>query len=161
MRTATIIALVLALVTSAPARAERPPEMGGPFGGGPGGRPGPPAFLEHVFPPSLIMGNQEAIGLTDAQRKAIIEAMGESEKQLLELRWKLEAESEKLGKLLDAAQVDESAALAQADRVMELEGQLKRAHLALLLRIKNQLTPAQQEKLKGLKRSRMQRRMRR
>jgi hypothetical protein len=42
--------------------------------------------------------------------------------------------------------------LAQADKVMNLEREIKKTHLSLLVRIKNLLTAAQQEKLTALRR---------
>jgi Spy/CpxP family protein refolding chaperone len=97
------------------------------------------------------MRHQSEIGLTDAQRQAIAKQMEETEKAMVTQRWDVERESEKLGKLLAAAHVDEAAALRQADQVMSAEERLKKAHLTLLIRIKNELTPAQQEKLRQLR----------
>jgi len=121
-----------------------------PMGGGPPGMGGP-SFLENVFPPGLIMRHQSDIGLTDAQREAITKQMGEAQKWLVTLQWDVERESEKLGKLLAAERVDEAAALRQADQAMSAEERLKKAHLTLLIRIKNALTPAQQVKLRQLR----------
>ncbi len=55
-------------------------------------------------------------------------------------------------RLLQARPVDESAVLAQADRVMNLEREIKKAHLSLLVRVKNLLTQPQQDKLAALRR---------
>jgi Spy/CpxP family protein refolding chaperone len=142
---------VLALAWASMAGAQpmgRPPGMGG------GPPAGPPAFLEELFPPALIMRNQSEIGLTDAQRDAISEAMAETEKKLVQLQWQSEAESEKLAKLLHNDTVDEGAALAQAQRVLGVEQEIKRAHLGLLIRIKNRLAPAQQKRLRELRATR-------
>ena len=121
-----------------------------PMGGGPPGMGGP-SFLEKVFPPSVIMRHQTDLGLTDAQRETITKQMEEAQKSLVALQWEVERESEKLGKLLEPGHIDEAAALHQADQVMSAEERLKKAHLTLLVRIKNVLTPAQQEKLRQLR----------
>jgi len=42
--------------------------------------------------------------------------------------------------------IDEKAALAAAEGVMSIEGQVKRSHLGLLIQIRNQLDPDQQAK---------------
>jgi Spy/CpxP family protein refolding chaperone len=115
---------------------------------GPGRRG--PDFLRHLFPPSLIMQHQSDIGLTDAQRQAITKAITEAEKDTLDVRWQLEEKTGALTKLLAAGSVDEAAALAQADEVLELEGRMKRLRLGLMIRVKNVLTPAQQETLRRL-----------
>jgi RNA polymerase sigma-70 factor (ECF subfamily) len=64
---------------------------------------------------------------------------------------KSEGESEKLADLLKGDTVDEKAALAQSERVLAAEQEIKQVHLALLIRIKNQLTPAQQKQLRELR----------
>ena len=112
---------------------------------------GPPAFLRELFVPALVMQHQREIELTDEQRAAITREMTATQQKILELRWRLEEKGEALGKLLSAPRVDEKAALAQAGEVLDVERQLKQAHLALLIRIKNQLTPKQQDKLRELR----------
>jgi len=57
-----------------------------------------------------------------------------------------------MARLLQASPVDEAAVLAQADKVMGMEREVKKAHLSLLVRIKNLLTDAQREKLMELRR---------
>ena len=52
---------------------------------------------------------------------------------------------------LSRPRVDREAALAAADRMFGVEQQVKRAHLGLLIRIKNTLTGEQQEELEGLR----------
>ncbi len=108
----------------------------------------PPSFLDQLFPPRLVMRHQAAIGLTDAQRKAITQAIGESQQRVVELRWTLDAESEAMAKLLEADPVDEAAVLAQSDKVVAIEDRIKREHLRLLVRIKNVLTPQQERRLR-------------
>jgi Spy/CpxP family protein refolding chaperone len=117
------------------------------------GMPGmsPPPFMENVFPPSLIMRNETEIGLTDPQREAITKQMEDAQKSLVSWQWAIERESQKLNKLLEPQHIDDAAALAQMDRVLEAEEKLKKAHLTLLIQIKNILTPAQQEKLRQLR----------
>jgi Spy/CpxP family protein refolding chaperone len=108
----------------------------------------PPAFLRELFPPQLIMRHQSEIGLTDAQRQAITKEMTAAQSEVVELRWKLEEKTAALAKLLAAEKVDETAALAKADELLAVEERLKRVRLALMIRVKNQLTPAQQASLK-------------
>ena len=136
------VALSLILL-AAPLVVRAQPMGEPPMGGGPPGMGGP-SFLEKVFPPSVIMRHQTDLGLTDAQRETITKQMEEAQKSLVALQWEVERESEKLGKLLEPGRIDEAAALRQADQVMSAEERLKKAHLVLLIRIKNVLTPAQQ-----------------
>jgi len=114
-------------------------------------RMGPPAFLKQLFLPAMVMQHQREIGLTDAQREAITREMAAAQQKLLQLRWQLEEKSEALDKLLAADRVDEKAALTSAGEILDVERQMKQAHLELLLRIKNQLSKEQQEKLRALR----------
>jgi Spy/CpxP family protein refolding chaperone len=43
--------------------------------------------------------------------------------------------------------VNEAQALAQLDKVLDIEREIKRLHIALAVRLKNRLTPEQQEQL--------------
>jgi Spy/CpxP family protein refolding chaperone len=114
------------------------------------GRMRGPAFLRQLFPPMLIMQHQSDIGLTSAQRDAITKEMIEMQKAVLELRWQLEEKTTALTNLLSADKVDEKAAMAQVDDLLKLEDQLKRQRLGFLIRVKNVLTPTQQETLRKL-----------
>lgn len=55
--------------------------------------------------------------------------------------------------LLQQSPADETKILEQADRIMALEREIKRAHLALLVRIKNTLTAEQIAKLEAIRRA--------
>jgi Spy/CpxP family protein refolding chaperone len=92
------------------------------------------------------------IGLDEKQRAAIKDAVIKMQSKFLDVQWEVQAESEKMVRLLEASPVDEAAVLAQADKVMALERDVKRTHLMLLVRVKNLLTDPQREKLKELRR---------
>ncbi len=118
----------------------------------------PPAhdpIAEHLFPPELVMRYASDIGLEDRQRTAIKEAIQKLQSRVLDLQFDVQGEAEKLVRLLQARPVDEAAAVAQADRVMSIERDVKKAHLGLLVRIKNSLSEAQQEKLLVLRRKQL------
>ena len=114
----------------------------------------PPAdpLAQYVFPPELVMRHAPDIGLDERQRAAIKDAVVKTQSRFLDLQWDVQGEAEKMARLLQASPVDEAAVLAQADKVMALEREVKRAHLALLVRIKNVLTDAQRARLAELRR---------
>jgi len=139
--------LALAVVLlGVPVSAWADPEMMGS-----GGPPGPPPFMRQVFPPRVVMEHQQEIGLRPAQVEAIKRAMNEAQQQLVDLEWRLNAESEALGKLLDADRVDEAAVIAKLEQVTAIEQQVKKANFTLLVRVKNQLDPEQQRKLRAIR----------
>ena len=133
--------LVLGSAVTAPAQMPGPPRK----------EMGPPAFLEQLFVPEVIMRYQDEIALTSEQREAITDAMADAQKKLVELQWQSEAASKKLTDTLGAAHIDDAVALGEADKVMNLEVQMKKTHLGLLIRIKNILNPSQQAKLRELR----------
>jgi Spy/CpxP family protein refolding chaperone len=144
----TIVGLLVLLVAAAASPAAAQPRGGEPgFGGG---FPRP-LFLEHLYRPELIMRYQGELALTAEQRTAIAGAIKDAQGRLAPLQWDLEAKSESVAKLVDADKVDVDAVLAAATQAVDLEGQIKKEHLRLLLTIKNQLTPAQQTKLRDLR----------
>jgi Spy/CpxP family protein refolding chaperone len=114
--------------------------------------PGDDPIARELFAPDLVMKHGREIGLDDKQRSAIREAVQKTQSKALDAQFDLQEESEKMARLLQASPVDEAAVLAQLDRVLALEREVKRAQIALLVRIKNQLTPAQQGKLRELRR---------
>ena len=105
-----------------------------------------------LFPPELVMENQGAIGITNEQRDALTKEIDKGQSERTRLQWQLDAEKEKLVKILDADKVDEAKATEQATHVMDYENRIKSAHLAMLIRVKNLLTPEQQTKLRDLRR---------
>jgi len=114
--------------------------------------PGPGDELaQYLFPPDQVLKFRQDIGLDDRQSRALKELVQQAQSHFLDLQWDLQADAGKLSQLLRAPRVDESAALAQVDRVLSQEREVKKAQLTLLIRIKNLLTPEQQQKLIALR----------
>jgi len=116
----------------------------------------PPAatdeLAQSLFAPDLILKYRQDIGLDETQSRLLKELVQKAQSKFLDLQWDMQAEAGKLAQLLRAARIDETAAIAQADRVLGMEREVKKAQLSLLVRIKNLLTPAQQEELVELRR---------
>jgi Spy/CpxP family protein refolding chaperone len=113
--------------------------------------PGTDEVAQNLFPPELIMQHRIDIGLDDAQSKSLKEIVQHAQARFLDLQWDMQAETGKLAHLLHSPRIDEAAALAQADKVLGMETAVKKAQLSLLIRIKNLLTPEQQQKLDALR----------
>ena len=148
MKRALSVIVVLALLAATGVRSQQPP--GGP--GGPGSPPHPDDPLSRfLFPPELVMQQQQAIGLKPEQRTAITRGIKDFQGKILDLQWQMQEETERFGELLDKPVVDHAAALVQIDKVLAVEREVKRAHIGLLIQIKNQLTAEQQARLAQLR----------
>jgi Spy/CpxP family protein refolding chaperone len=113
-------------------------------------QPQPDPFAGNLFPPELIMQHQQALGLSEEQKNFLKAELGKLQTRLTELHWELQGEVEKLSALVKQDQADEAQTLTQLDRVLGLEREIKRAHIGLLIRIKNKLTPEQQAMLREI-----------
>ena len=131
-----LLLLAAALVTLPAARAESP---------------GDDPIAQQLFPPELVMKHGQDIGLDETQRAAMKQAIQAAQAKFLDAQWDMQAASQKMVRLLQAHPIDEPAVLAQADKVMGLEREVKRTQLSLLIRIKNLLTEAQQAKLADMR----------
>jgi len=104
----------------------------------------------NLFPPDLLLSNQIALGLSAEQIAAIKKLVGETHTRVLDVQTDLNRVTEQLHDTLASPRVDETAALGFAGQAMDLEKQIKTAHLTLMVRTKNLLTADQQEKARAL-----------
>ena len=114
--------------------------------------PGDDPIARAVFPPELVMKHAQEIHLDERQRAAVKEEVQKAQAKATDAQFDLQEESQKLVRLLQARPVDEAAVLAQVDKVLALERQVKRTQIQLVVRIKNLLTEAQQARLAELRR---------
>ena len=77
--------------------------------------------------------------------------IGELQGRVVRLQWDLLDEMQQLTELMAVPRIDLDRALDQLDNVLETEKQIKQAHLEMLARIKNLLTPEQQAALERLR----------
>jgi Spy/CpxP family protein refolding chaperone len=116
-------------------------------------KPGDDPLARLLFDPQLVLKHAQELGLQPAQRTTIINAIKEAQGDLLDLQLQMADRSQDLLKTVEIPRVDENAALAQADKVLGLERDMKRKQLQLLIRIKNALTREQQDRLQELKKT--------
>jgi Spy/CpxP family protein refolding chaperone len=150
-RSLVALVLVLSPLVASIAAQEPRPRPGAEGRPGEEGRPPNDPFERYLFTPEMVMKHQGEIGLTDAQRMALQTAMKDAQGTFVAAQWKLSGEGEKLGVLLQRPTIDESQTLEQVDRILQLEREMKRAQVGLMVKIKNTLTPAQQAKLRELR----------
>ena len=107
-------------------------------------------FRGDLFPPDLILREADALGLTDEQRDSVAALVKETKQAFVDEKPKLKDTTETLGQSLKASSVPEQMALDQFTALLEAEKEMKRAQFLMLVRAKNLLTPAQQEKLRTI-----------
>jgi Spy/CpxP family protein refolding chaperone len=132
--------LLTVVFTSAQQPQPRPPQ------------PGPDPLGEALFPPELVMQHQREIGLTDEQKAFMRGEIQRVTVRFNELQWQLQDAMEALAITMKEGSVNEQQALAQLDKVLDTEREIKHLHIGLAIRIKNKLTPDQQDRLQQMKR---------
>jgi Spy/CpxP family protein refolding chaperone len=119
---------------------------------GQGPQPADDPIAQNLFPPELVMKYSQEINLDEGQAKTLKETIQKAQTKFLDMQWDMQSEVGKLVQLLKARPVDENAVLAQVDQVLNREREIKKTQISLLIRIKNLLTDAQQNKLTELRR---------
>lgn len=133
----TVLLAVASLASAA--RAQTP---------APGQRPGEDPLARLFFPPELVLQHAQDLALAPTQRTTIITAVKEAQGDLFDIQLLMSDRAQELMKVLNSAErVDEAAVLAQVDRILAVERDMKRRQLQLLIRIRNALTKEQQEQL--------------
>lgn len=113
--------------------------------------PPPDPFAEIFFPPELVMQNQQVLGLTSEQKTQLRAEVQKAQSHFTDLQWKMQDETQELTSLARETSPSEERILAQLDKVLALEREIKRTHLSLVIRMKRILTPDQQRQLHDLR----------
>ena len=108
-------------------------------------------FANLVFTPEEIMQHRRAIDLNDEQRDGITRLIQDLQGEMVGLQWRLLDETESVKEALEGPRVDLDRVQDRFGKALDTEMEIKRIHLELLVRIKNILTPAQQEELLRLR----------
>jgi Spy/CpxP family protein refolding chaperone len=133
-----ILVFLALLISAGPLfAADNPKQAGDPFAG---------AF----FPPDLVLLARDRIALTQKQQDTLRERMEKTQPRSDELRAKLERENAALTALAKKEHIEEKLILAQLDKVIEVERELRQLHVGLAVGVKNLLTPEQQAKLREI-----------
>jgi Spy/CpxP family protein refolding chaperone len=154
---AVLIATAVAQQPGPPPQSPHPPNMpGGP--NMPGQNmpnhphpPNPDPLAHLMFPPDMIMAHARQLNLTDEQKTFLRGEIQKATVSFQELQWKLQDQMELLHETMKSTSVNEQQALAQLDKVLDIEREIKRLHIGLAVRLKNRLTPEQQEQLNKMR----------
>ena len=114
--------------------------------------PQPPddPLADAMFPPEMIMQHARELNLTPEQKTFMRDEIQKTTTRFNDLQWQLQDAMEALHETMKANVVDEQQALAQLNRVLDSEREIKTLHMQLAIRIKNKLSPEQQEKLRAM-----------
>jgi len=110
-----------------------------------------PPFLQHFFAPELVLKHASAIKLTKEQRAALTKDIGQVTGATTELQLSMMESLGSVEELSAADPVNENALLGAIHEVLTAELHVKEAHMGLLVRIRNLLTPAQRESLRKIR----------
>src|ERR1041384_896407 len=113
--------------------------------------PNPDPLAHLMFPPDMIMNHARELNLTDEQKTFMRSEIQKATTSFQDLQWKLQDQVEQLHETMKSTSVNEQQALAQLDKVLDLEREIKRLHIGLAVRLKNRLTPQQQEQLHNMR----------
>ena len=155
----SVILLLIATLVSgqqAPSGGQPPPPgQPGPRSGPnqPPQGPPPDPMSENFFPPDQVMQHSRKLGLTEEQKNLIKAEALKAQARFTELQWQLHGDQETMLDLVKQDRVDEKEILTRLDRILNTESEIKRTHLALVVRIKNCLTVDQQSQLRELRKS--------
>ncbi|HEY3704128.1 MAG TPA: Spy/CpxP family protein refolding chaperone [Terracidiphilus sp.] len=151
--------LAAALVVSG-ALAVAQPGSGGPGGLGPG-------FGEHRPPMERMLGPRGAHGrwwndpdviqklnLNDDQRKAMDDILQKHREKLIDLHASVDKTELAMQPLLSEDQPNESAVLAQIDKIAQARAELEKANARFLLALRAKLTPDQWKQLQTMREDR-------
>jgi len=109
--------------------------------------PNPDPLAHLMFPPDMIMGHARQLNLTDEQKAFMRSEIQKTTASFQDLQWKLQDQVEQLQETMKSTSVNEQQALTQLDKVLDIEREIKRLHIGLAVRLKNRLTPEQQDQL--------------
>jgi len=109
------------------------------------------AFAQALFDPQLVLRHAQAIALTPAQRRTILDELKATQTALAPLQANMMEPALDLIEMLGQTRVDEAKVVAKMDQVLEIENEVKKKQAALLVRIKNALSPEQQARLRELR----------
>ncbi len=107
-------------------------------------------FRGKLFPPEIVLKNAAVLKLSDSQRKSIRQEIVKVQTAVAGVDAEIMDEGLSIQEAIDKNPIDRSDVLARADRVFAAEARKKRAWIDMLVTIRNALTTAQVEMLRGI-----------
>jgi protein CpxP len=155
MKGTTGLGLAVALVLAAGVAGAQAPGSGGP------------GFGDHRPPMERAMGSRgdhgrwwnnpkliEKLKLTDEQRKAMDDILQQHREKLIDLRASVDKAELEMEPMVRADQPNESAVLAQIDKVAQARAELEKANARFLFALRAKLTPDQWKQVQDFRNNR-------
>ncbi|MEL6280439.1 MAG: periplasmic heavy metal sensor [Pseudomonadota bacterium] len=108
-------------------------------------------FAEFLFEPELVLEHSAELGLTDAQRDALIDRVVDIQAEVTRMELKAARDHGELMRLLQEEPMDADAILPLVDNLLTVESETKRKYVRLLIEIRNELTPEQRAQLDAIR----------
>lgn len=107
-------------------------------------------FKGKLFPPNVILEHQDALGLSKEQFTAIRAAVVEVQANVAEHEWDLREAYQRVLAALDETPIDERKVLANVEKALLAENEVKKLQVAMLIELRNLLSAEQVEYLQSL-----------
>ena len=108
-------------------------------------------FQSELFAAETVLKYRSDLELTDDQVRIIKKIYNDNITDFNTTKWDLDALQVGINKLISKSKVDEKEALLKMEEISILEQKLKKQRLKMLVKIKNELTEKQQNRLKELR----------
>ncbi len=107
----------------------------------------PDPLNELMFTPKIIAQHADELGLEVGQKEFVQSQLRQMQEKHAELQQNLQREVAALGEILHQESPDEAKAIAQLDKVLESEREIKRGQISLALSIRARLTAEQKKRI--------------
>lgn len=97
--------------------------------------------------PRMLMRHAEELGLNEAQQSRIREILEKERGELEPLREEMRAEAQAMRALMQSATAERAQIQEQFENVLEMEMEMKRRRMEVMLGIREVLTPEQREQV--------------
>ncbi len=108
-------------------------------------------FREFLYEPEFVFAHAEEIGLTEPQRRDLIDAVVAIQGDVTRMELEAVGDMRRLEALLAEEEIDIEAVTPLVDRLLEVENDIKRRYLSLMIELHNSLSPAQRDRLDQLR----------
>ena len=109
-------------------------------------------FKGKLFPPNVILENQDELGLSKEQFTAIRAAVVEVQSNVAEHEWDLREAYRSVLDELDKQPIDEDEVLSKVEAALRAENEVKKLQVTMLIKLRNLLTDEQAEYLRSVTR---------